>query len=98
MIILALAEPPNPNDSQFSNNPKAYNLAQYRWSQTLKSQLTSNSRVNSRPVAQNFVTTDFTTATTLTGTSTLADVANFVCTLVTSLIEKGILKPQPTNQ
>lgn len=98
MILLALPEPPNPSDNQFLNNPKAYNLAQYRWSLNIKSQLTSSSRINSRPVAQNFSLGAFTTATTLTGTDTTTNVAQVLCTLIQSLITKGILKPQPTTQ
>lgn len=97
-IILALPEPPNPQDQQYTNDPKAYNLAQYRWAQNVKSQLTSNSRINSRPVSQNFTVSSFTTATTLTGTDSTTNVAQVLCTLIQALTVKGILKPQPTNQ
>lgn len=96
--IFALPEPPNPQDSEYSNNSKAYNLAMYRWAQNMKSQLTSNARSNQRPVSQNFAVTNFTTATALTGTDTTTNVPQFLCTLVQALITKGILKPQPTNQ
>lgn len=96
--ILALPEPPNPSDGQYMNNPKAYNLAMYRWAQNLKSQLTLNSRINARPVAQNFVVSGYTTDTTLTGTDTGTNINNFICTLVQAMINKGLLKPQPTNQ
>lgn len=98
MIILALPEPPNPSDGQYQGDSKAYNLAQYRWQQNVKSQLTSNSRINARPVAQNFNVTNFTTATALTGTDTTTNVAQVLCTLIQALITKGILKPNPTNQ
>lgn len=97
MKTTAFPDPPNPADLQYKDQ-KAYNLAQYRWASQMKSELQGKGRVNERAVATNFVPTHFTTATTITGTDTLGNVANVLCTLIQALINKGTLKTNITNQ
>jgi hypothetical protein len=98
MKIYGLPEPPNPNDSQYISDTKGYNLAMYRWACNLKSQLQIVSRINDRPSAVSFVPTNYTTATTLTGTDTTTNVAQVLCTLISALITKGVLKSNSTVQ
>lgn len=98
MKTTAFPDPPNPNDMQYQRDSKSYNLAMYRWASQMKSELQGKGRVNDRAAATSFVPTNFTTATTLTGTDTLGNVANVLCTLIQSLINKGILKNQIINQ
>jgi hypothetical protein len=96
MKLTALADPPNPSD--FQNNQGGYNLAMYRWASNLKSQLTVDTRISNRPAAQNFVIGTYTPASTLSGTDTTTNVAQVLCTLITALISKNILKNQIINQ
>jgi uncharacterized protein with beta-barrel porin domain len=98
MTLLALPEPPNPQDAQYVNNSKAYNLAMYRWAQNMKSQLTVDSRTHNRPASTPFTVTGFTTATSLTGTDSTTNVAQVLCTLISTLIGKGTLSNKPNNQ
>lgn len=98
MRLTGLAEPPNPSDMSFANDAKSYNLAMYRWACSLKAQLQVQSRINDRAAAQSFVPSSFTTATTLTGTDTTTNVAQVLCTLIQSLINKGVLKSNIINQ
>ena len=98
MKIVSLPDPPNPADATFNNDSKSYNLAMYRWMSNLKSQMQSNSRINDRPIAQNFSVSSFTTSTALTGTDTTTNVAQVLCTLINAMISKGILKSNVINQ
>lgn len=97
MKTTAWPDPPNPSDAQYSN-PKTYNLAMYRWASQVKSELQGKGRVNDRAVALNFVPTHFTTSTVLTGTDSTTNVAQVLCTLLQALTNRGILKPNVTNQ
>lgn len=96
--ILALPEPPNPQDPTYSNNPKNYNLAMYKWAQNMKSQLTVNARTGGRPAAQYFTLGAFTPATSLTGTDSTTNVTQVLCTVIQTLVNKGVLTTKPNNQ
>lgn len=96
MKLTALADPPNP--ANYTTNLKAYNQALYAWSLNLKSQLTADTRVSNRSVAQNFQVSNYTPANTLTGTDTSTNVASVLCTLIAALTKKNIIAPQSVNQ
>jgi len=98
MSILAISDPPNPNTQVYIQNPHLYNIAMYKWACALKSQIQQQNRTLSRPTSQNFSVSGYTTSTTLTGTSTGSDVANFLCSLVSSLKTKGVVSTYPLNQ
>jgi hypothetical protein len=98
MKITTLPDPPNPLDPLFQKDSKQYDLAVYRWMSNLKSQLQGDSRINGRPMAQAFSVSNFTTATTLTGTDTSTNLPQVVCTLINAMITKGLLKQNVINQ
>ncbi len=84
---------PNPDDPAYRGNPVAYNRALYSALIQAFGQLENAFRQNQTPLDQPYAVSSFTTNTALTGTSTLGDVANYVCSLVQSLQKKGIVKP-----
>lgn len=96
MKLIALADPPNP--ANYMTNQKAYNQAMYQWATNLKSQLTADTRVSNRSVAQSFQVSNYTLANTLTGTDTSTNLPSVVCTLIAALIKKNIIAPQSINQ
>jgi phosphoribosylaminoimidazole (AIR) synthetase len=98
MKTITLPDPPNPQDTAYQRDPKSFNLATYRWMSNLKSQLQEQSRINDRPIAQAFTVSNFTTATTLTGTDTTTNVPQVLCTLIQAMISKGLLKSNIINQ
>jgi len=87
---VVLPQPPDADESTYKNNQAAFNRAVTTWCRRVKGVLEDSSRVNDRPMAQQLVVNSYTTNTTLTGTSTLADVADFVCTLVDAMKAKGM--------
>lgn len=87
-----LPQPPNPDDAAFRNNPLGYGRAVYRWMNETKSKLEDASFVNDTPLDQQFVISSYTLATSLSGTSSVGDIANFLCSLVTAFQKKGIVK------
>lgn len=97
-MIIAISEPPNPNDSGYAANPKLYNQAMYQWACALKAQLQMQNRTITRPTSQSFQVTAYTTNTAISGTSTGTDIANFVCSVVAALQNKGIIATLPTKQ
>lgn len=98
MKIFSLPEPPNPDDAAYQQNPRIFHRDMYKWACGTKSQLQAKSRTNDRAAAQSFVVSNYTTSSTLTGTDTLGNVADVLCTLIQSLIDKGILKSNIINQ
>jgi len=90
-------EPPNPDDHAYINNAKLYNRDMYRWACTFKAQLQNKDR-SDRPAAKNFVASDYTTTSTLSGTSTLDTTTAVLCTLIDALRSKGILTSVINNQ
>ena len=97
-MIVAISDPPNPNDPAYSGNSKLYNQNMYLWACQLKSQLTQQNRTLVRPTSQSFQVTAYTTNTAIAGTSTGTDIANFVCSVVAALQNKGVIATLPTNQ
>lgn len=89
MRQVSLPTPPNPDDMAYRNNPLAFNRAQYAWMTRVKGLVEDASKINDRPMAQQFVVGAFTTNTAIAGTSTGTDVANFISSLVTALTAKG---------
>lgn len=61
------------------------------WMTRTKTTIESASRQNDTPLQQNFVVSSFSTNTALTGTSTGTDLANFLCSLVQSMTDKGLI-------
>jgi hypothetical protein len=98
MKTITLPDPPNPQDPAYQRDPKAYNLATYRWMSNLKSQLQEKSRVNDRAIAQAFSVSNYTISTVLTGTDTSTNLPEVVCTLINAMITKGLLKSNVINQ
>lgn len=93
MKITVLPTPPNPDDNMFKNNPLAYQRAVYQWMQDSKGKLEQNSRQNDSPLNQAFVVSSYTLNTSLSGTSTGTDVANFICSLIAAMQKKGLITP-----
>lgn len=90
MKRVVLPQPPDADESTYKNNQQAFNRAVTTWCRRVKGALEDYSRVNDRPMAQQLVVSSYSTNTALTGTSTLADVADFVCTLIDVMKAKGL--------
>ena len=88
MKRIKLSNPPDP--AQFSNQV-AWQRATYDWMQKAKSVIEIASNQNDTPLQQNFVVSSYSTNTALTGTSTGTDLANFLCSLVQSMTDKGFI-------
>lgn len=93
MKIVTLPVPPNPDDAVYKLNPLAYNRAVYAWMNDTKGKLEQGSRINNTPMNQAFTVSSFTTNTTLSGTSTGTDIANFTCSLIAAMQNKGMVTP-----
>ena len=87
----ALPQPPNPDDISYRADARKLARAQYEWMCRVKGYLEDTARRIDKPIAQQFVVGSFTTNTTITGTSTLADVANYVASLTEAMISKGLV-------
>lgn len=97
MKRILIPQPPNADAPEFRTNPMAFNRAASDWMRRLKGILEDASRINDAPMGQQFQIGSFSTNTTLAGTSTLGDVANFVCSLTTALTSKGLVSPTVTR-
>ena len=86
MDLIILPPPPSANDPKF--NQKVVD-----WMASVKSAVEQASRVNDTPVAQQFQVGAFTTNTSISNAATLADVSNFVASLVTEMTSKGLITP-----
>lgn len=93
MKIVTLTTPPNPDDFQYQKNPLGYNRAVFQWMQDTKGKLELASKQNSSPLGQAFAVSSFSTNTSLSGTSTGTDIANFICSLIAAMQNKGFTKP-----
>jgi hypothetical protein len=91
MKRVVLPQPPNANDVRYSNNQLAFNRDVSDWMSRVKGLLEDSDRVNNRPMGQQFVVGSFTTNTTISGTSTGTDVANFLSSLITAMQAKGVV-------
>ncbi len=91
MKRVVLPQPPDATSSVYRNNQAAFNQAISEWMRRVKGELEDSSRLNGRPLGQQFVVGSFTTNTTISGTSTGTDVANFIASLITAMEAKGIV-------
>lgn len=91
MKRISLKEPPNPQDSIYKGNMLAWQRDMWTWANETKGRLEQASRQNDIPLGIPFVVSSYTTNTELTGTSTGTDVANFVCTLVQAMLDRGMI-------
>lgn len=89
MKRVVLPQPPNADDAHFKNNQLAFNRATSDWMSRVKGLLEDADRLNNRPMGQQFAVGSFTTNTTIAGTSTGTDVANFLASLVTAMQARG---------
>lgn len=98
MRQIKLPNAPNPDDGQFTGNALAYHRAIYQWMNTTKGKIEQASLSNDSPIDQPFVvTTGYTLTTAISGTSTGTQVANFMCSLVTAMTKKGLIKSVNIN-
>lgn len=96
MRILNLPKPPDPAAPIFAHNPMAYNRAVFEWMNQVKGLTELAHRSVATPCGQQISVSSFSTNTTLHGTSTGTDIVNFICSLVQTLTDKGILSPTIT--
>ena len=87
--------PPDPSSPVYSGNPMAWQKAAHQWMQQVKGRIETDSAVNTVPIGP-FVVGTYTVATSVSGTDPLS---NFVASVVSALISKGLLTslPQRTN-
>lgn len=91
MKRIQIKEAPNPNDAKYRGNVLAWQRDMHTWAMETKGRIEQSSRQNDIPLNTPFVVTSFSTNTTLTGASTGTDLANFVCTLVQAMTDRGII-------
>lgn len=91
MKRIILDNPPNPESPKYKNNPIAWARDTYDWMNRTKQKVETASAQNDTPLSTPFVVSSFTTNTSLTGTSTLGDVANCLCSLIQALTNKGAI-------
>lgn len=93
------ADPPNPGDPRYRQDPTAYMKANYEWSRQLMSELERHSSESDRSTTSPYVFTNFATSTSLDCTNpTAVQVANILATLVADLRALGKIKGVPTNK
>jgi hypothetical protein len=96
MKRLSLPQPPDPDEPRYKNNALAYNRAAYEWMAKVKGLAESAHNLAAAPCGQQLQVASFTTNTAISGTSTGTDVVNFLCSLVQTLTNKGIISPSIT--
>lgn len=84
-----LPAPPDP--ANFPGDPSRWQRAAYQWMQQVKGRIETDSNVNTAPVGP-FTVGTFTYTTSVNGTDLSS---NFVATLVTALLAKGLLTSSP---
>jgi hypothetical protein len=84
MKAIILPEPPSARDPNF--NQRAAD-----WMAQVKSAIEAASRIDAAPLAQQFQVGTFTTNTTINSGSTLADVANYVASVITAMQARGFV-------
>ncbi len=83
--------PQPPDAAQYRANQYGFMVASSDWMRRVKGLIEDASRINDSPIGQQFLTADFTTNTTVTGTTTGTDLSNFVASLVQAMTERGIV-------
>lgn len=91
MKQIQLNEPPDPDDYNYKDNQIAYNKAVYRWMNDSRQRIEGASHFNDIPMDQNFVLGTYVLTTSISGTSTGTDIANFLCSLVAAFTRKGVI-------
>jgi len=93
MRKIILTQPPKPVTDQM-----VYNQAVYQWMLQTKIIIEQASALNDTPMNQNFVvTTGYALTTAISGTSTGTQVANFLCSFVNAMINKGLVTQAMNN-
>lgn len=88
-----LPAPPDPGAPQYFGEPMRWQRAVFAWMQQTKQVLDDANRINASPMGQQFLSTGFTTNTTVTGTTTGTDLSNFVASLVAGMTTAGYVAP-----
>lgn len=91
MKKIIIPNAPDPSEPQYRTNPLAYNRAVFDWMNKTKGRIEQASLQNDIPLDTPFVVTSFSTNTALTGTDTGTSLADFVCTLVQAMTDRGII-------
>ncbi len=94
MKQIQLFEPPDPSDYNYKNDQMAYNKALFKWMTESKQRIEQASHFNDIPMDQNFILGSYTLTTSLAGTSTTADMANFLCSVIAAFTRKGLISPK----
>ena len=89
MKRVVLPQPPNPAGMKITD----WQQAAYRWMNQVKGAVEDASRINDGPLGQQFLATNFTTNTVITGTSTGTDVSNFLASLIAAMTARGAVSP-----
>lgn len=97
MKRVLLPQPPNADDAQFKNNQPAFNRAVSRWMNQAKGLLEDASRINDSPLGQQFLSTNFTTNTLVSGTTTGTDLSNVVASLIQAMMDRGFVSATVTR-
>lgn len=93
MKRITLPSPPNADEPQYRQNQQAFNRAMTRWASQVKGLIEDASRVNDIPLGQQFLASNFSTNTLVSGTTTGTDLSNFVASLVQAMTERGFVSP-----
>jgi hypothetical protein len=96
MKRLTLPKPPDPDAPQYKGNTLAYNRAVFAWMSQVKGLTETAHNLIAKPAGQQMQVTAFTTTTTLSGTATGTVVAQYLCSLVQALTDRGIISPTIT--
>ena len=83
----SLPMPPDPTATVYLGSPQAWQKAAYLWMQQVKGRIEADSAANTSPMAP-FVVGTYTLATSVNGTDALS---NFVASMVTAMLSKGLL-------
>lgn len=93
MKRILLPQPPNSRDVQFRGNVQLFMDQCSDWMRRVKGAIEDASRINDIPLGQQFLATNFSTNTLVTGTTTGTDLSNFVASLVEAMSAKGLISP-----
>lgn len=85
--------PQPPEAARYRNDVPGFMTAASDWMRKAKVHIEEASRINDSPLGQQFVVSDFTTNTTITGTMTGTDLANAFASVVQAMTERGMISP-----
>lgn len=95
MRALNIPDPPKPE--QFRGNVLGWQRAMVDWGQRVKGVLQDFNRDANKPCGQQLVVGSFTTNTTITGTTTGTDLANYVASMTQAFTMRGDISPTITR-